>query len=114
MMGQSKRLTANSRMKLIPTKPVSIYFVVDSKPSPCAHPVIVGIKKIRQPRRKIPVFTMGQVTAAAAVARYLFFFSKVLYIRPESVPARMPLTRTVATVPKAFTVMRQHLPKEAR
>ena len=62
-----------------------------------------GHKKMRRPRRKIPVFTMGQVTAAVAVARYLFFFSKALYIRPESVPARMPLTRTVATVPNAFT-----------
>ena len=96
--------TASSIGKLTPIRMNIIYCATFPPP---AHVSIRGIKKIIQPKRKIPVFTIGHTIAENITARYLpfliFSFSvsleTPLYVNAAIYPQATPLRRTVANVP---------------
>ena len=64
----------SSKIKLPPTRPKNIYATVFLKPKEVPHFAISPKKKIEQPKRKTPVFTIGATIAAKTAAKTLFFF----------------------------------------
>ena len=57
----------------MPARPINIYAEIFVTPAATPQDFIVSRKKTKQPSKNTPVFTTGQITAAAATARYWFF-----------------------------------------
>ena len=62
--------TISSTKKLPPARPKNIYSTVLVKPKEAPQEATVWKKNNTHPKRKTPVLTTGQTTAAAITAKY--------------------------------------------
>ena len=102
--GLSTILNKSSNKKFAPTSPKIIYRPTSPlRPAASAHMATVSIKKMRQPIKNTPVFTIGHTHAAATTATNVLYFSRSLYVSPASNPQAVPFARTVIIVPGTLT-----------